>query len=56
MNKLKLLIIIIFCTSIAGAQTKGTLTGIIRDKDANNASLPFANVFSKETKKLRNVQ
>jgi outer membrane receptor protein involved in Fe transport len=50
MNKLKLLIIIIFCTSIAGAQTKGTLTGIIRDKDANNASLPFANVFSKETK------
>lgn len=50
MNNFKLLIIIFFCASIAGAQTKGTLTGIITDKDANNAPLPFANVFVKETK------
>jgi hypothetical protein len=32
------------------AQTKGTLTGIITDKEVNNAPLPFANVFVKETK------
>ncbi|HAT76453.1 MAG TPA: TonB-dependent receptor [Flavobacterium sp.] len=50
MNKLKLLISIFFCASIAMAQTKGTLTGVITDKEANNAPLPFANVFVKETK------
>lgn len=32
------------------AQTKGTLTGIIKDRESNNAPLPFANVYVKETK------
>lgn len=50
MNKLKLLLTIFFFASIAMAQTKGTLTGIITDKEANNSPLPFANVYVKETK------
>lgn len=32
-------------------QSKGTLIGIIKDREANNAPLPFANVYVKETKK-----
>lgn len=31
------------------AQTKGTVTGILTDKDANNATLPFANAAIKGT-------
>jgi outer membrane receptor protein involved in Fe transport len=50
MKKIKFLVAFFFYASIAMAQTKGTLTGIIIDKDANNTPLPFANVFVKETK------
>ena len=50
MKKIKFLIVFVFCSSIAIAQTKGTLTGIIKDKEANNAPLPFANVYVKESK------
>ena len=31
------------------AQDKGTLKGLLTDKEANNESLPFANVFIKGT-------
>lgn len=50
MKKINFLITFFFCASIAIAQTKGTLTGIIKDKEANNAPLPFANIYVKETK------
>lgn len=50
MKKIKLVVSIFFFVTIAIAQTKGTLTGIVTDKGANNAPLPFANVFVKETK------
>jgi hypothetical protein len=36
--------------AISSAQTKGTLTGIIIDKDVNNEALAFATVVVKETK------
>lgn len=50
MKNIKLVVLAFFIVSIAIAQTKGTLTGIITDKEANNATLPFANVYVKETK------
>jgi outer membrane receptor protein involved in Fe transport len=50
MKNIKLVLIIFFFVTIAMAQTKGTLTGIIVDKDANNTPLPFANVLAKETR------
>lgn len=50
MKKINFLIVFFICASIAMAQTKGTLTGIIKDKEANNAPLPFANIYVKETK------
>lgn len=43
-----LLTALLFCV-ISFAQTKGTITGILTDKDANNATLPFANAAIKGT-------
>lgn len=42
--KFKILFISLFITAISFSQSKGTITGILTDKDANNQSLPFANV------------
>ncbi|WP_310559888.1 outer membrane beta-barrel protein [Flavobacterium sp.] len=50
MKNIKLIVSAFFFVTIAIAQTKGTLTGIITDKESNNAPLPFANVFVKETR------
>ncbi len=50
MKNIKLIVSAFFFVTIALAQTKGTLTGIITDKESNNAPLPFANIFAKETK------
>lgn len=50
MKNIKLVVLAFFFVTIAIAQTKGTLKGIITDRDANNAPLPFANVFAKETR------
>ena len=47
--RLRFLTIILFICSFALAQTKGTISGIITDKDANNATLPFANATIKGT-------
>ena len=41
------LILILFITSIAFAQNKGTVSGVLTDKEANNATLPFANAMIK---------
>jgi len=46
MNLRFLLITLLFC-SITIAQTKGTVSGVLTDKDANNATLPFANAMIK---------
>lgn len=48
--KLKLLILTLFISVLGFSQNKGTITGTITDKDANNQSLPFANVTLKGTK------
>lgn len=45
--KIKFLLITLFVCSIALAQTKGTITGVLTDKEANNATLPFANAAIK---------
>lgn len=47
--KLKFLIITLFICSIGLAQTKGTVSGTLTDKEANNATLPFANAVIKGT-------
>ncbi|MCK8142272.1 carboxypeptidase-like regulatory domain-containing protein [Flavobacterium sp. I-SCBP12n] len=43
--KFKILFISLFITAISFSQNKGTITGILTDKEANNQSLPFANVL-----------
>lgn len=43
------LFIILLITSISFAQNKGTVSGILTDKEANNATLPFANAMIKGT-------
>ncbi|TAF61802.1 MAG: PEGA domain-containing protein, partial [Flavobacterium sp.] len=48
--KLKLLILTLLISVLGFSQNKGTITGTITDKDANNQSLPFANVTLKGTK------
>ena len=48
--KLKLFIVALFISTLSFAQSKGTISGVITDKDANNETLPFANVFVKGTK------
>lgn len=46
----KILLIALFCLcKMAFAQDKGTVTGIVTDKELNNEPLPFANVFIKGT-------
>ncbi|MDI1257016.1 MAG: TonB-dependent receptor [Flavobacterium sp.] len=47
--KLKLLLITLFIFAASFAQNKGTVSGIISDKDSNNEALPFANVMLKGT-------
>lgn len=48
--KLRLFILTLFITTLSFAQTKGTISGVITDKDSNNETLPFANVNVKGTK------
>jgi hypothetical protein len=50
MKNFKLVLLTFLFATIAMAQTKGTLTGIITDKDSNNDPLAFATVLVKETK------
>ncbi|NHM06695.1 TonB-dependent receptor [Flavobacterium sp. CYK-4] len=45
--KTKLILFLLFIGVISFAQTKGTITGTLTDKDANNATLPFANAAIK---------
>jgi len=47
--KFKFLTLVLFICSMALAQTKGTITGVLKDKDANNTVLPFANAALKGT-------
>jgi outer membrane receptor protein involved in Fe transport len=47
--RLKLFILTLFISSLSFAQSKGTITGVLTDKDANNEVLPFANVVLKGT-------
>ena len=48
MKKFLIVTLLIFCQFL-NAQNKGTVTGIITDKEANNEALPFANVLIKGT-------
>ena len=48
MNK-KILLITLFISLIVNAQDKGNVTGLLTDKEYNNAPLPFANVQLKGT-------
>ncbi|TBX70660.1 TonB-dependent receptor [Flavobacterium silvisoli] len=47
--KFKLIVIFLFLTVISLAQSKGTVTGILTDRELNNEPLPFANVLIKGT-------
>lgn len=47
--KLKLAFLFLLFSIVTFAQSKGTISGVITDKDANNAALPFANVLVKGT-------
>jgi TonB-dependent receptor len=47
--KLKLLLITLFICSLGWSQSKGTISGVILDKDLNNEPLAFANVTLKGT-------
>ncbi|MFH7018975.1 TonB-dependent receptor domain-containing protein [Flavobacterium sp. FlaQc-47] len=46
---LKFLFITLFICTISIAQTKGTISGLLTDKETNNEVLPFANVLLKGT-------
>lgn len=48
MNKTFIIILLLF-SAIGFAQNKGTITGIVLDKEVDNTPLPFANVFIKGT-------
>ncbi|PZX93914.1 TonB-dependent receptor [Flavobacterium aquariorum] len=48
--KLKFLFFTLFICVIGFSQNKGTITGVLLDKDSDNQSLPFANVLIKGTK------
>ncbi|WP_306349821.1 TonB-dependent receptor [Flavobacterium sp. '19STA2R22 D10 B1'] len=48
--KFKLLFITLFIFTIGFAQDKGTISGIVTDKEMNNESLPFANIQVKGSK------
>ena len=47
--KFRILFIALLITAISFSQNKGTVSGILTDKDSNNQSLPFANVLIKGT-------
>lgn len=47
--KFKFISILFFVCSISIAQNKGKISGVITDKDSNNATLPFANASIKGT-------
>ena len=47
--KLRLLLVTLFFMTVGFSQSKGTLNGILLDKDAENQSLAFANVVIKGT-------
>ena len=47
--KLKLFILTFLISTLSFAQSKGTITGVLTDKDSNNETLPFANVILKGT-------
>jgi len=50
MNMKKILIVVaLFISLIGNAQSKGTVTGVLTDKEYNNDPLPFANVLIKGT-------
>ena len=49
MIKIKLLFITLLICTVALAQNKGTISGVLTDKDSNNATLPFANALIKGT-------
>lgn len=46
---LKFLLIALFICTISIAQNKGTISGVLTDKEMNNEVLPFANVLIKGT-------
>lgn len=46
---LKFLLITLFICTISVAQNKGTISGVLTDKESNNQALPFANVLIKGT-------
>ncbi|WP_281323178.1 TonB-dependent receptor [Flavobacterium aestivum] len=48
--KLKFLFFTLFICAIGFSQGKGTISGVLLDKDSNNQALPFANVLIKGTK------
>ncbi len=47
--KIKLLFVGLLISCITFAQNKGTVSGVLSDKDSNNATLPFANAAVKGT-------
>ena len=47
--KIKLLFIGLLISCITFAQSKGTVSGVLSDKETNNATLPFANAAIKGT-------
>lgn len=48
--KLKFLLFTLFICVIGFSQNKGTISGVLSDKDSNNQPLPFANILVKGTK------
>lgn len=53
--KLKFLFFTLFICAIGFSQNKGTISGVLLDKDSNNQPLPFANVLIKGTKTGENT-
>lgn len=45
----KIFLVLLFISQVIVAQDKGTVKGLVTDKDSNNEPLPFANVFIKGT-------
>ena len=52
---LKFLFITLFICTISIAQNKGTISGVLTDKETNNQPLPFANVLVKGTNTSANT-
>jgi hypothetical protein len=47
--KFKLSLLVLFVSIVGFSQNKGTITGILTDKESNNIPLPFANAVIKGT-------